>query len=194
VFLVYPGEGIGTWGRDEQSPHTEDPFAGPWNHWPVSQIRSDGRYAISNDRLTHAALGGGDTRGDMAMYGLTEKPITELVPLAKSWKHPPSIVDALGCEVEGYDKEQRAYLLRAMEGRMTFTLDASEESPVHNAALVIKNWRDAAPAGLRLNRKPIRPGRAFRQGQVRDTDGTRMMILWLEAKSTSPLQVTILKQ
>ena len=33
--------------QQEQSKHTPDPFAGPWNHWPVGLNPSDGRYAVS---------------------------------------------------------------------------------------------------------------------------------------------------
>jgi len=198
VFLVYPdGVHIGTWGAAEQSPHTDDPFAGPWNHWPVSQIPSDGRYAVANDRLTHAAFGGaGDVteHGNMIMYGLTDKPITDLVPLSKSWNYPPALVNAVGCESNGYSKEQRAYQLRATADRISFTLDASESSPVHNAAFVIKNWGCDSKAGLKINGRVVKCGRKFRQGIVRDTDGTRMMVIWLEKKSTSPIDVEVFKQ
>jgi hypothetical protein len=45
VYTVFQGPGISTWGQHEQSRYTSDPFAGPWNHWPVSMVPSDGRYA-----------------------------------------------------------------------------------------------------------------------------------------------------
>lgn len=189
VFLVYPGEGIGTWGHHEQSPHTPDPFAGPWNHWPVSQIRSDGRYAISNDRLTHAALGGGDTRGDMAMYGLTDKPITELVPVAKTWKNPPRIKNTKGCTSEGYRMEERAYHLTTEKDIMSFSVGATADSPLVNPCFVVKNWSEKQQASLRIDGRTMASGRQFRQGVVRDTRGKPMLVTWIEVQTTRPVTI-----
>lgn len=189
VFLVYPGDGIGTWGRNEQSPHTEDPFAGPWNHWPVSQIRSDGRYAISNDRLTHAALGGGDTRGDMAMYGLTDKPITDLVPFARMWKNPPKIENTKCCSSEGYKMEERAYHLTAEKETLSFSVAAEDKSPLVNPCFVIKNWRGQQKAILHINAKKMASGKQFRQGVVRDTQGKPMLVTWIEMQTLKPVKI-----
>lgn len=193
VFLVYPGEGIGTWGRDEQSPHTEDPFAGPWNHWPVSQIRSDGRYAVSNDRLTHAALGGGDTRGDMAMYGLTDKPITELVPLARSWKNPPELRDTKGCSSEGYKMEERAYHLVAEKDEMSFSINANDSSPLVNPCFVVKDWNSQQKAVITIDGKKDSSDKKIRQGIVRDTQGKPMLVIWIETEMKKPIEMTIAK-
>jgi hypothetical protein len=198
VFLVYPERvRIGTWGRNEQSPHTDDPFAGPWNHWPVSQIPSDGRYAVAEDRLTHAALGGAGnvTRyGNMIIYGLTDEPITSLVPLAKSWNHPPAVTDVKGCTSQGYSKEQRAYQLTAKASKLSFTLEASENSPVANPCFVIKNWDGGTTkVGMQINTKSIPSGKDFRQGIIRDTDGTPTMVIWLKTQSTEPLQISIIR-
>jgi len=193
VFLIYPGEGIGTWGRDEQSPHTDDPFAGPWNHWPVSQIRSDGRYAVSNDRLTHAALGGGDTRGDMAFYGLTDKPITELVPLARSWKNAPKIEKAKGCSSDGYKMEERAYHLVADGDALSFVVQASERSPLVNPCFVVKNWKDEKGAVLMIDGQKVKSGKQFRQGIVRDTEGRPKLVIWVEAVKKEPVEIKIHK-
>jgi len=196
VFLVYPeGARIGTWGRNEQSPHTKDPFAGPWNHWPVSQIPSDGRYAVAADRLTHAALGGAGNvteYGNMIMYGLTDEPITSLVPLARSWNRPPAVTDVKGCNSDGYSKEQRAYQLTANASELSFTLDGSENSPVVHPCFVIKNWQSrAVKASVKINGKCLPVGKDFRQGLIRDTDGTQTMVIWLKTESTKPLKVLI---
>ena len=192
VFLVYPeGVEIGTWGRHEQSPHTDDPFAGPWNHWPVSQIPSDGRYAVSSDRLTHAALGGaGDVteHGNMIIYGLTDKPISSLVPLARSWNTPPAVTNIKGCISRGYSKEQRAYQLTATKKGLSFTLDSSKLSPVYNPCFVIKHWGTEEKAELRINGAVVGAGENFRQGIIRDTDGTRTLIVWLKTTSTKPVE------
>ena len=81
------------WGEKEQSKHTPDPFAGPWNHWPVGLNPSDGRYAVSTDRVTHAALGGARPTGSTIIHGFTDQPAASLAALAKSWNHPPAVED-----------------------------------------------------------------------------------------------------
>ncbi len=62
IYALYPEPVIGTWGSFEQSAYTDDPFAGPWNHWPVSVVPSDGRFAVNTDRVTHFAVGAGNHR------------------------------------------------------------------------------------------------------------------------------------
>jgi hypothetical protein len=66
-----------------------------WNHWPVSFITSQGKSSLFPDRVTHSAsIGAADDavdHGNMAMYGFTNKPIEDLIPLVKSWNNPPSI-------------------------------------------------------------------------------------------------------
>ena len=195
VFLAYQkGCRIGTWGSAEQSPYTDDPFAGPWNHWPVSQMPSDGRYASASDRLTHAAVGGAGnvTRyGNMAIYGLTDQPISSLVPLARSWNNPAAVTRARGCTGQGYSKEQRAYEMTALGSKLSFTLDASEQSPVVNPCLVIRNWGSDNKARLRINRRTVPAGKDFRQGIVRDTDGTQMLVVWIKVEATRPVAVSV---
>lgn len=81
-------------GEHEQSKYTDDPFAGPWNHWPTHFVPSDGRFAVAHDRVTHFALGANDAAteyGGLVMYGFTNQSIKNLIPLAKSWRNPPQI-------------------------------------------------------------------------------------------------------
>ena len=88
VFAIFPGEeGVWAWGEDEQSEYTDDPFAGPWNHWPVHLVPSDGRFAVATDRVTSFAIGGGESgpeTGNMVFYGLTDQPIESLVAQARA--------------------------------------------------------------------------------------------------------------
>ena len=60
---------------------------------------------------------------------------------------------------------------------------ASEERPLVNPCFVIRQWRSDAPARLRIYGKARAPGRDFRQGIVRDTDGTRTMVIWIKLAS-----------
>lgn len=192
VFAIYrKGAKISQWGASEQSKHTPDPFAGPWNHWPVGLNPSDGRYAVSSDRITHAALGGAGRTGDTILYGFTDRPTATLAALARSWNHPPNIESAQGCESKGYDHTQRAYVLAAAAKPLSLTLAGSKDSPIHNPSFVIENWDSKAEARVMLNGKPVMPGKAFRQGVVRTPTGGGILILYLQLQSEAPAKLEI---
>jgi len=192
VFDVYRSEArIGTWGAQEQSKHTPDPFAGPWNHWPVGLNPSDGRYAVSSDRVTHAALGGARGVGNVIMYGFTDQPTSSLAALAKSWNLPPMLTETRGCESKGYDQPQRAYLLTGQAGPMSFALKGSKDSPIHNPCFVIEGWNSENASRVTINGQLAKPGKAFRQGIVRNAGGKTTMIIWLALESNSPTKLEI---
>lgn len=191
VFLVYPeGVDIGMWGKDEQSPYTNDPFAGPWNHWPVSQMPSDGRYATSSDRLTHAAFGGGGDLtklGNMILYGLTNKPIKDLVPLGRFWNRAPHIEGLQGGQSQGFSKEQRAYLFQIDGDKLSFAINASQDQPVVNPCFVISGWGNRHQAAtIKVNGRACTQGPKFRQGIETDTNGKPLLVVWLDFQSTRP--------
>jgi len=192
VFAVYrEGARLGTWGQFEQSKHTPDPFAGPWNHWPVGLNPSDGRYAVSHDRVTHAALGGAEHVGNWIMYGFTDQAITSLIPLAKSWNRPPKLKRLDGCQSSGYSQTERAYRLAAEASSVSFVLDGSEETPIYNPCFAIEQWTNKNKSRLIVNGKELAPGQSFRQGITRATDGTITLVLWLQLQSTSPVRFTV---
>jgi alpha-L-fucosidase len=192
VFAIYrEGAEIEQWGHSEQSKHTPDAFAGPWNHWPVGLNPSDGRYAVSHDRVTHAAIGGADNVGPFIMYGFTDQVATSLIPLAKSWNRPPKLESPSGCESNGYKQTERAYRLVAKASSMSFDLDGSEKTPIYNPCFVIQKWTNETTSRLAVNGKELTPGKSFRQGITRNTDGTKMLVVWLQLQSTSPVRFTI---
>jgi hypothetical protein len=189
VFLIFQEfPRIGPWGESEQSPYTADPFAGPWNHWPVSLVPSDGRFAVAADRLTHAALAAARrTPGNMAIYGFNDRPISALIPLARMWNRPPVLEVIEGGDSEGYDKARRAYVLVAGGSKIRFRLEASGESPVVNPCFVVKNWGSrTAGAAVKINGSLQRAGPAFRQGIVTGTDGSPVLVIWLEQLRETP--------
>jgi len=192
VYAIYrEGVEIQQWGHSEQSKHTPDPFAGPWNHWPVGLNPSDGRYAVAHDRITHAAIGGARGVGPFIMYGFTDKPATSLIPLAKSWNRPPKLKDLNGCENSGYVQTERAYQLIAKKSSLSFVIDGSEETPIHNPCFVIQKWTDSNKSRLEADGKELVPGTSFRQGIIRDTDGTKTLVIWLQLQSTSPVRFRV---
>jgi hypothetical protein len=79
----------------------------------------------------------------------------------------------------------------ATEGTLKFRLNASQDSPGVNPAFVIKNWGSDLPASLKINDKSIKPGPDFRQGVVRDTDGTQTMIIWLKDEIIEDVRIAI---
>ncbi len=191
VFAMFQGGHINPWGADEQSKYTADPFAGPWNHWPMHLVPSDGRFAVADDRVTHFALGANDAApkfGSMVLYGFTKQPIARLLPLAKSWIRPPEISALSGCLATRYHKETRDFPLVAEKDTMSVRIDASEESPVANLCFAVRNWGHRGAA--RVETKGAE-AKEIRQGTVTDTDGTRTLIVWAELAAASPVTVTI---
>ncbi len=196
VFAIYQGGELGAWGTHEQSKYTDDPFAGPWNHWPISFVPSDGRFAVAHDRVTHFALGANDAApeyGSMVLYGFTNQDITMLVPLAKSWKNPPQVTAVDGLESFGYDKDQRAFVFKSLGQSMSFTINASDYQALVNPCFVIQKWSSDKKAGLKINGSSLKKGATFRQGIVRDTDGTQTLVIWLEEKAYKPVSFEISK-
>jgi len=177
-----------------------------WNHWPVSQqIRSNGRWAIAPDRVSHSSLAHiqswrpyeeTDTGITMLMLnGLTRKSAAELVPLAKSWLAPPRM-NAMGdgFQGDGFDPTQRAFILERREGAgssgATVTLQATDQSPVVNPALLIRNW-GRPEARIEVDGRPASSSKDVRVGRIRGLKGDDLVI-WLRLESTAPVRISVL--
>jgi hypothetical protein len=188
VLVIYPdGSTIGTWGEMERAtPETR--FAGPWNHWPVSQMPNDGRYAMRSDRVTHSALGGASPR-DMALYGFTNQDISTLVPVAKFWNYPPALKVVSGAVDARYEKAQKAYVLTAAAAELTLAIEASNESPLKNPCFVIHNW-ETGEVKLTLDGKVLEPGDDFRYGFV-PTEAGCDLVAWIQTELIKPVTILI---
>jgi|SRR5579872_6634946 len=170
-----------------------------WNHWPVAQVRSSGISAVAPDRASSSSLSHiywdpyaqtPDSMTKLLLHGLTTKSAAELVPLAKSWLSPPSVVLAgEGFESKGYDPTQRAFVIVREPGTtvslIRLSLKASSESPLVNPAFVIKNWGDSGPK-LRIDGKAVARGANFRYGFVPHLEATDL-VAWLAMESTKPI-------
>jgi hypothetical protein len=165
-----------------------------WNHWPVSQITSDGRGAWHSDRAAHSSLVWGIPSEPFLMYGFTDKPAEELLPLALSWNHAPDIRNLSGASGGAYHKNERAYSLARKENVIRFSLGGSRSGPVLNPCFVIRNWEGNIPAKVRINGQDISDGPNCRQGIIFDTDGTRSLVLWIEAVYEEKIQIEISKK
>ena len=175
-----------------------------YNHFPVSLLPSDGRYAVAPDKVAsfsisytdpprHAEKDGTIWAG--WIYGVTESPSPALASIGRSWAKAPELrVQGGGAPAAVYDLSQRAYVLAApLAGRpaaLAGELRASEDSPVENVALVIRNWGESG-AVLSLDGKTVPRGRDFRFGSARTLEGTDLVV-WFKAKSVKPLSFVLM--
>jgi hypothetical protein len=173
-----------------------------WNHWPVAQIPSDGRWATEVDRVSHSSLTTGlwwkdleltETKRVRAMMmGLTERQPKELVALSRSWNNAPELKGlSAGYVSDGYAYDQKAYKIdsQKQDSALQFEVAATKDQPVVNLALVITGWGDA-DAKLTLNGRQIQRGADFRYGHRKTTKG-KDLVVWIKTETSSPLKVKI---
>jgi len=198
-FIVFePGSRMGNL-RDMNIDNLAKP--GSCNHWPEGQIPCDGRTGRTTDRAT-SFLGfpisnpvrhAGETKEWVnSLYGMTDRPFDEILPLARSWSRPPDL-KVLGGRIasEGFDRAQRAYLLRsggtAGPGRSDVEITAGPDSPLQNICLVLKGW-NADSVAVDIDGSRLTPKDGLRIGALPTLEGTDL-IVWIEAKSTRPVKI-----
>ena len=204
-YIFQPGTELGPYGAPPELRPAYSHFP-TWNHWPVNQIPSDGRFALFSDHFSSAAIMSPETsprrsqkssptRSIYFLFGLTNQPISSLAILDRSWIHPPAISVAGRSFAAIYDPSQRAYILtrqpstpRQQETRLELTLSASETSPVVDPAFVIKNWGDRQTEVRIDGARP--PKGKIRTGFIDHLDGTDL-ILWMQYRSTHPFRLTM---
>ena len=176
-----------------------------WNHWPVSQIASDGRNAVAPDKPSHSSLT--QVNGDhqivemgpdnsvltRSLVGMTSAPIESLLSLARSWNFPPSVkILADGFSSPGFDKYQRSYIFENTTGKnkqLEFELEASPKSPVCNLAIVIKNW-NSPTAVVEVNGKKRQINNDYFVSFQPGLD-TNEMVIWIYVKSEKTIKIKI---
>jgi hypothetical protein len=200
VFAGFQGAGPGPWGEHEQSPNAADPFAGPWNHWPVSRMVSDGRFAVDGDgRVNHFALAASNAAHlgtGSSLYGFSEhdtstQDVSAVIPIVNSWRHSPTVSSVTGGMSHGYNIDQREYSFTLSGPSLSFSLDGSVDRPIMNPCFVIRKWGSSQRAILAVDGNAIAPGRDFRQGVIRDTDGTQTLVVFVNHHATSATEFEI---
>jgi hypothetical protein len=197
-FIVFePGNRM-RYLRDMNAANLSRPGSG--NHWPVGQILSDGRTSLAADRAAHF-LGfpiseppltrGQDGRDHRcSLYGMTERPFSELVELARSWSRAPELrVMAGGFASRGFDRSERAYHLTRVDPAarsVEISVEASAASPVRNLAIVVEGWGEAG-ATLALDGQPMPRGPSFRVGHRRSLERSDLVV-WVEARRDAPVR------
>jgi hypothetical protein len=182
-----------------------------WDHWPVSQLASDGRAATSAARPSHSSLchiglpgkatvewkpyaKGEKWRTKIMMHGMTTKPVADLVPLAKSWLSAPELkISGSEYTSAGYDPTQMAYVIQdknqAKSSNINIEINANSESPMINPALVVKGWGEA-DADVKMDGKSLKRGNDFRLGLAHTLEGSDL-VLWLKKESVKPVKLSI---
>ncbi len=190
-YLIFePGVKIEGFGIPPSSDYSMFPC---WNHWPVAQLRNDGRKAIISDRPSHFSLSSSvpvihranGSSEAMFLYGMTDQPAETLAPLSRSWNSAPAATLARsGFEGGAYKKSERAYIFTAKApdaGPLEFSLEATHESPIQNPAFVVKNWGKRR-AALTIDGKEITHGKGLRFGHNKALEGTDLVV-WVKMKS-----------
>ena len=176
-----------------------------WNHWPVSQqIRSNGRWAVAPDRVSHSSLAHiqswrpyeetDDGVTMLMLNGLTEKQAADLLPLAKSWLSPaPFRISGAGFTAAGYDPTQRAYVVNRScpnaSSVLSVELGASAESPAVNPVLLIRGWGSAAPR-VGIDGRPAPLGPDVRAGFIHGLESDDL-VLWIRKESKTPVRIVL---
>jgi len=187
VYEIYPpGTKVNIWAGGEKTSYSN---YSAWNHYPVTQAPCDGRFCVAPDRLTHSALGAADNlteTGSMLIYGFTNKSAESLIPLARSWNHPPEINNLKGATSKGYQKGERAWIFESHNDQISFSLAANEKSPAVNPCFILHGRN--RPAEIIIDGKPA-AGNIIRQGLVRDTIGELKLVVWMQIESTEGLEI-----
>jgi hypothetical protein len=174
-----------------------------YNHWPVCQVSSDGRFVQAADRATSFSISyhtprrheeDGKIRWAAMLYGATSGEAVDLVQLGKSWIHPPELQVLVGTvENRGYDVSQRAYVLGCSPeercGDLSLNLDTGPDSPLVNACFVLENWGDSG-AEVWLDGRRLKEGDGIRTAYERTLERTDL-VLWLEKSSVEPSRIEI---
>ena len=130
-------------------------IGGGYNHFPVNQARSDGRWAKVLDRPTHILSSpcsnpiihnSGNRQYWIGLYGMNNMDIGKLEAFGRSWAYPPKlIIENKGFISYGYDKTQRCYQIEKnmkSANSLHLLLQGSTNSPIINPVIIIKNWNN----------------------------------------------------
>jgi len=172
-----------------------------YNHFPVNQARSDGRWRKTLDRPSHTTSSPcshpvvheqGNRLFWNALYGMNTMDMKELVKFGRSWAYAPELSIGSGFVSHGYDRSQRCYQLENLSDKpsqIKINLKGSKDSPVANPAFYIKNW-NANGATIRVNGKAY-PN--YKVGINRTLEGTDL-VMFINISKVVPVSITILRK
>lgn len=129
--------------------------------------------------------------GSMLLYGFIKQKTESLIPLERSWNSPLKIFNLIDYQLEGYEKGQRSYTIKAEAEEISFTLNASDSSPMVNLCFVIQDC--VGKAEVNIHDKMITDGKIVRQGLVRNTIDQLQLVVWINMTSENRTQFTLRK-
>ncbi len=165
-----------------------------WNHWPVGQFPSDGRYVRYPDRTAHSSLTHlywlpsplfgerGCFEEKILIEGLSNEPVEKLIDLARSSMEPPAPEGSTGIAVH-HDRNTQAYSIVRESGdikRMSVRLKATKDRPAVNPVFTVENWGSDQVAKLTINGRAPDKAMDIRQGVVRRANGVNALVIWIE--------------
>ncbi len=176
-------------------------IAGGYNHFPVNQARSDGRWAKTTDRPTHFMSSPcsdpviheeGNRMYWISLYGMNGMNMDNLISFGRSWAYAPEIsISGNEYVSKGYDKAQRCYQLESTTpkaGTVVFTLRGSKDSPIINPAIILKNWNSDG-AKILVNGKETKNCKVGINHQLEGDD----LVLYISLNEEVPVKITILR-
>ena len=175
-------------------------IGGGYNHWPVNQARSDGRWAWTSDRPTSFMSSpcsdpliheNGNRLYWIGLYGMNIMSMNELVSFGRSWAYAPELaLVGNGCISKGYDRSERCYQLeknKSEAGPIKLILKGSKDSPVINPAIIVKNWNSTA-AKILVNGKLNEDSKVGINRQLHGDD----LVIYIPLKEMVPVKITIM--
>jgi hypothetical protein len=175
-------------------------IGGGYNHFPVNQARSDGRWAKTTDRPTHFASSpcsdpviheDGDRLYWIGLYGMNNENMNDLVNFGRSWAYAPELViSGNGCVSKGYDRSQRCYQLEKTSrqaGTIEFLLKGSKDTQVINPAIFVKNWNSDG-ARIMVNGKVNKNSKVGINHTLSGDD----LVVYIPIKTESQIRISIL--
>jgi hypothetical protein len=172
-----------------------------WNHWPVAQKPTDGRFAMYQDRPSHSSLSHWfwdhykvteRSMTKLMLTGFTNKEAEDLLPISKAWASPAKITVSDASAVSAvYEQSERAIIIDLKKDVKSISLEiqGSEESPIYNPVFLINGWGNKGMK-LQIDGETIERGKDFRYGQRHDIDRIDL-ISWVRLQSTSTIKVVI---
>jgi hypothetical protein len=175
-------------------------IGGGYNHFPVNQARSDGRWALTTDRPTHFMSSPcsdpvvheeGNRLFWSALYGMNTMSMADLITFGRSWAYAPRInVESKAYANDGYDMAQRCYSITNTlkdADKLEIKIDASSKSPTINPAFIIRNW-NSDTAKVLVNGKLEAKARI---GINHELSGDKLVI-FIPVSLEAPANITIL--
>lgn len=173
------------------------------NHWPVSQIPSDGRFVLANDRVTSSAItspeagmkretSDGPLEGRFVL-GLSSESTDQLVDFAKFWLDAPEVVVAsTSYTFEGFSRNDRAYHLSrntADSNALKLSIAASPDRPLKNPVFIVHNWEGTEPTFI-LDGQELTAPTKVRYAIKRNLKSSDL-IVWINTTLTESAKLTI---